>query len=144
MYVFALVSCVFRALAGVTCVAEQLLDAMFGVFLGLKVYNKVGCVAALGRHGFKKERGARGKHSPFFPAPSRPEPATEANIKVKRTFSSILSVKQVKLMQQTTSPKQVCCTYNKRIGFVKEQGLSYFSRSTARSRTTYSAVLDMQ
>lgn len=45
MYAFALVLCVFRALVGVTRVAEQLLDAMFGVFFRLKVYNKVGCVA---------------------------------------------------------------------------------------------------
>ena len=45
MYAFALVLCVFRALTGVTRVAEQLLDAMFGVFFRLKVYNKVGCVA---------------------------------------------------------------------------------------------------
>lgn len=89
--------------------------------------------------GTRKKGVHEGKHSPFFPAP-----ATEANIKVERTFSPILSVKQVKLMQQTTSPKQVCCTYDRRIGFVKEQGSSYFSRSTARSRTTYSAILDMQ
>lgn len=57
MYAFALVLCVFRALVGVTRVAEQLLDAMFGVFFGLKVYNKVGCVAGAWTSWVQERKG---------------------------------------------------------------------------------------
>jgi len=60
---------VFRALAGVTYVAvwrKTLLDTMFGVFFGLKVYNKVGCVAGAWMSWAKERKGRRRETLPIL------------------------------------------------------------------------------